>query len=40
MAQEIGVSGVPFMIVNGKPRGGALLGEALAEAIKESNEMK
>lgn len=40
MAQEIGVSGVPFMIVNGKPHGGALLGDALANAVKESNEMK
>jgi glutaredoxin len=40
MAREIGVQGVPFMIVNGKPRGGALLGDALAKAVKESNEMK
>ena len=40
MAQEIGVQGVPFMIVNGRPHGGALLNEALAQAVKESNEMK
>ncbi len=40
MAQEIGVQGVPFMIVNGRPHGGALLNESLAEAVKESNEMK
>ncbi|MBO7244562.1 MAG: DsbA family protein [Alphaproteobacteria bacterium] len=40
MAQEIGVQGVPFMIVNGKPHGGALLNESLAQAVKESNEMK
>ena len=40
LAQEIGVRGVPFMIVNGKPRGGALLNQALEDAIKESNEMK
>lgn len=39
MAQEIGIRGVPFMIVNGKPQGGALLGESLENAIKESNEM-
>ncbi len=40
LAQEIGVQGVPFMIVNGKPRSGALLNQALENAIKESNEMK
>lgn len=40
LSQEIGVSGVPFMIVNGKPHGGALLNQNLANAIKESNEMK
>ena len=40
MAQEIGVQGVPFMIVNGRPHGGALLNESLEQAVKESNEMK
>lgn len=40
LAQDIGVSGVPFMIVNGKPHGGALLNQSLANAVKESNEMK
>lgn len=40
LAQEIGVRGVPYMIVNGKPHGGALLNQALENAIKESNEMK
>ncbi len=40
MAVEIGVQGVPFMIVNGKAHGGALIGESLERAVKESNEMK
>lgn len=38
LAQEIGVEGVPFMILNGKPHGGALLGAALTDAIAESNK--
>ena len=40
LAQELGVSGVPFMIVNGKPHPGALINQALENAVKESNEMK
>lgn len=38
MAQEIGVQGVPFLIVNGKPHGGALINESLENAIEESNK--
>lgn len=38
LAQKIGVEGVPFLILNGKPNEGALLGAKLVDAVKESNQ--
>lgn len=38
IANSLGVQGVPYLIVNGKPNPGALLGDNLAKAIEESNK--
>lgn len=38
LAQELGISGVPFLIINGEKHPGALLGEALENVIAESNK--
>ncbi len=38
IARELGVRGVPFLIVNGKPNPGALIGEKLDAAVAESNK--
>lgn len=37
-ANEIGVSGVPFLIIDGTANPGALFGERLEEVVKESNK--
>ncbi len=39
-AQQLNINGVPFLIVNGKPNPGALLGERLDEAVKEAQNVK
>ena len=40
LAEEIGVEGVPFMIIDGTPRPGALFAEALEDVIKASNPVE
>lgn len=39
-AKKLGISGVPFMIVNGKVHPGALFGDNLKAAIEESKKMR
>ncbi len=39
-SEKLKISGVPFLIINGKPNPGALLNEKLAETIKESQNVK
>ena len=39
-ASKLNIRGVPMLIVNGKINPGALIGERLEEAVKESNSMK
>ena len=39
-ARALNISGVPMLIVNGKINPGALLGERLEAAIKESQNVK
>lgn len=38
IAEKLGISGVPYLIVNGKVHGGALLGDDLNKVIEESNK--
>lgn len=39
-AEQLNINGVPFLIINGKPNPGALLGDKLAETVKESQSVK
>ncbi len=39
-AEQLNINGVPFLIINGQPNPGALLGDKLTETIKASQNVK
>ena len=39
-SEQLHISGVPFLIINGKPNPGALLNDKLASTVKESQNVK